>query len=83
MSARGTIWNGIEPVTSLHKKRLIRLYCVYNIISLQNITLKIPIATKNSILDVGKVSQNQLCFAYTLNWKSQQPSMKIRLVPNY
>ena len=42
---------------------------MYNIINLQNMTLKIPIARKNSILDVGKVSLIQLCFTYTFDKK--------------
>ena len=66
MFAGGTTCNEMETVTSWHKKRhSMGLYCVYNIISLQNITLKIPIAKKSSILDVAKVSQIQLCFTYS------------------
>ena len=57
--------------------------CVYNIISPQNITLQMPIFTRSSIVDVGRVSQTQLCFIYTLNGKVKQLSMKIRFVPNY
>ena len=45
--------------------------CVYSVINLQNIALEIPIVTKSSILDVGKVSQIRLCFIYTLNKKVQ------------
>ena len=44
-------------------------YCVYNIIGLQNISLKVPVVTNSSILDVGKASQIRICFTYTLNKK--------------
>ena len=64
------------------KKTLIGQYCVYNIINLQNITLQKPIVANSSILAVGKVSQNRLCFIYILN-KKVQLSMKIRLAPNH
>ena len=43
-------------------KTLIGQYCVYNIMSLQDITLQIPIVTKSSILDVPKVSQIWVSF---------------------
>ena len=75
MFAGDITWNGMKPVTSWQKKNtLIGIYCMYNIISLQNMTLKIPIARKNSILDVGKVSLIQLCFTYTFDKKLQQPT---------
>ena len=64
-------------------KTLIEQYDVYNIISPQTITLQTPIVTRSSIVDVGKVSQIQLSFIYTLNRKAKQLSMKITLVPNY
>ena len=44
---------------------------MYKIISLQNITLQIPIVTKSSILDVGKVLQVELCCIRTLNKKAK------------
>ena len=53
-------------------------YCAYNIISVQSIALEIPIVTKNSTLDTGKVSQIRLCFIlsnftlYTLLSKKAQ-----------
>ena len=46
----GTGWN--QKRTDTKCKTLISQYCVYNIISLQNITLKIRIARKSSILDL-------------------------------
>ena len=51
-------------------KTLIEQYCVYKIISLQNITLQISIVTKSSILDFDKVSQIWPSFTYTLNKKT-------------
>ena len=61
----------MEQVTSWHKiNTLIEQYRVYNIISLQNTTLQIPVVTKSSILDFGKVSQIWLSFIYTLNNKA-------------
>ena len=57
----------MEKVTSWHKiKTLIEQYCVYNITSLQNITLQISVVTKSCILDFGKVYQIWLSFIYTL-----------------
>ena len=47
-------------------------YCVYNIITLKNITLHIPFATKSFILDVDKVSQICPCFIYDLNKKAKK-----------
>ena len=80
-------WNHLEKNGTSNQltqiKTLIRQYCVYNIISLQNLTFQIPIVTQCSILNVGKVSQIRLCFIYTLNKKAKQLSMKIRLVPSY
>ena len=55
---------------------------MHSIISLQNIALEIPIVTKSSVLDVGKVSQIRFCFIHTLNRKVQKLSVKIRLVQN-
>ena len=46
-------------------KTLIGQYSVYNIISLQDITLQIRFITTSSILDVSKVSQIWLYFIYT------------------
>ena len=61
----------MEQVTNWDKiSTLIEKYCVYNIISLQNIALQIPIVSKSSILDFGKVSQIWLFFIYTLNKKA-------------
>ena len=61
----------MEQVTNWDKiSTLIEKYCVYNIISLQNIALQIPIVSKSSILDFGKVSQICLFFIYTLNEKA-------------
>ena len=71
MFAGGTTWSRMEQVTSWHKiKTLIEQYCVYNIISLQNITLQIPNVTKSSILVFGKVSQIWLSFIYTWSKKA-------------
>ena len=53
-----------------------RAILCYNIISLQNITLQIPIVTKSSILDFGKVSQIWLSFIYTLNNKANNYQWK-------
>ena len=47
----------LERNETSNELTLIGSYCVYNIISLQNITLQIPIFTKSSILDVENVSQ--------------------------
>ena len=61
----------MEQVIRWHKmKTLVEQYCVYKIISLQNITLQISIVTKSSILDFDKVSQIWLSFTYTLNKKT-------------
>ena len=64
------------------RKTLIGQYRVYNIFSLHNITLQIPIVNKSSILDVSKVFQIRFCFIYILNKKAKRLSMKIRLMPN-
>ena len=67
----------MEQVRNWHKiKTLIEQYCLYNIISLQNITLQIPIVIKSSILDFGKVSQIWLSFIYTLNKKASNFQLK-------
>ena len=72
MFAGGITWNRMEPVNKLTQiKTLIGWYCVYNIISLPNKTLQIPIVKKSFILDVDKVSQIRLCFIYTLHKKSK------------
>ena len=59
-------WNHLEQNGTSNqltqKKTLIGQYCMYNIINLKNITLQIPIATRRSILHVGKVSHIRLCF---------------------
>ena len=55
-------------------KTLIGQYSVYNIISLQDITLQIRFITTSSILDVSKVSQIWLYFIYTSNKKAKQLS---------
>ena len=74
---RGTTRSEIGQVRSWHKiKTLIEQYCLYNIISLQNITLQTPIVTKSSILDFGKVSQIWLSFIYTLNKKANNFQLK-------
>ena len=55
---------------------------MYDVIRLENTNLQIPIVTKSSILDVGKVFHIRLCFTHTFK-KRQQLSTKKRLVPNY
>ena len=59
-------WNYLEQNGTSNqltqKKTFIGQYCMYNTINLQNITLQIPIATRRSILHVGKVSHIRLCF---------------------
>ena len=61
----GTEWNQQLDDT---KKTLIGQYCVYNVISLQNITLQIPIATKSSILDVNKEGVPDPALVYIHNF---------------
>ena len=54
--------NGTELVTRWHTKKTLIGKFVYDIISLQDITLQLPIGTKTSILDAGKVFQIWLWF---------------------
>ena len=58
-------------------KKFIGQYCVCNIISLQDITLQIPIVTKSSILSVGKVSQVWFCFLIKKQHNFQKARAKL------
>ena len=57
--------------TKTQIRTIIELYWVYDIVSLQNITLQIPIVTKSSVLDLGKMSKVWLCFIYALNKRAK------------